>query len=1174
MLIVKPYGRSAAVKDPSKGVRRMLHKRNEDGFFEFETFCRKHPDLVLAQWISVIDKIARKPTMGKRPSAAQRCFRQRIGDAVWLRLAKDGIVPDDFKKKFWSKIHPYPDQDIVGKTRLQGRWYKRFLGEACPDAVDLTGLADKIFDHLYETAYRIGPTRPNKSDGLIAARAKSISRNTLKQAPGLGAMSKSWSKEDEEVYKTVDIAAKIRAKAKVLEGQELKRGVFMRDISPILSEQYGRLFHNANHEPLPIRDAKTIYPGLFVLHETVKEVYKRRLSGHKSVKHKSVANVLPTDMDALFRLIHNVRRNTRIAALIRTGKIAHYEAAPNSIVDDWPADRLTDSDYWTSDRQDEIKRNEAFVRVWRTALPHAIHTLTDWVDPRGDATNDVMTQSGCDAVLRKFDAAAFDSKAVVLFGNRSAGWRGQSLENKKACWLAIQNILQELRNSSFHFKGIDGFIESINRAAETPMPGELMNLWKQDSTDQSGRLVKMLEGAKANTFLSQDQLSALFAALDHNSAGIISLPRFRRMMARREKAWSKAPFKIRLPRLRNHQEMENAPALLCQHICLKLLYERSFPTWIERRETCELQGWINRSIGRTTSAARKINRDASVVAHVAGMMDLRDGDMINTFIDRLAAETASEIRIQKSYDPNPEVARRKSVYLDNLNCDVMAQAFAEFLKEKQFNWLLNLNPKTKIPRDTSSSFELLTSQTRDKPAAQPWQCVLYVILHLLPGNNAARLLHQLRKWNILERKLAERSPRAVVPFSNRSDHPSKQNQKFDPSSDPVRLFEVFTLYLDMHDAKFEGNERLTRIEEMAGLFESERAFREIFPTQSETPDDTQLPLRGLREMLRFGNLKYLKPIFERYRITDQEVSDLKALENREDGTSKIVKAQKKREYLHAEWVRDKHGFSQDKQRSYWNALSTVTRHRYLVTRIRLADHVRLHNLLMQILGRMVDFSGLWERDLYFTTLGLMIERQKTPESVLNEQGRRRLANGQILSVLDRGMNDGEIRREMQYLFGRNYLSDRSRQIRNDLAHFNMLRARDDRVNLELVPPDLTKLVNDCRSLMRYDRKLKNAVSKSIIDLMAREKLDLRWTMTETDYRLACAKIRSQQAVHLSNRRIRENLHGKAFVAMTAALFVGKSQASDNDILSVDFNRALKSKTTEDQQQGKKVRRKE
>ena len=87
--------------------------------------------------------------------------------------------------------------------------------------------------------------------------------------------------------------------------------------------------------------------------------------------------------------------------------------------------------------------------------------------------------------------------------------------------------------------------------------------------------------------------------------------------------------------------------------------------------------------------------------------------------------------------------------------------------------------------------------------------------------------------------------------------------------------------------------------------------------------------------------------------------------------------------------------------------------------------------------------------------------------------------------------------------------------------------------------------------MSYDRKLKNAVSKSIIELLHREGLTLKWQMA--DHALANASLKTRQADHIGSRKIKENLHGDALVAMAAALFGGEAEVND-DVRAIDPDR--------------------
>ena len=1147
MLIVKPYGRSAITKPASGESRRVLRKRDGGIDRDFKEFCREHPDLVLAQWISVVDKIARKPSGRGQPPEAQRKFRQEIGAVLWPYLTSKEILSPELEQKFWSKVHPYP-KGVSGKAKPEGRWYKRFLGDAEPADAALSDLPGKIFKHLYKKEYRIALTLPNKSKGLIAARAESISGNLLQRASLSGC---GWTKDDEKAYaRGGNVAEEIKRKIKELEKSQRAS---MRDVAPVLFGQYGRLFHGENDTALSVAQAGQKHPGLFALHQAVKEAYKRRLSGHKSARNKPVAEVLPDSMGELFSLVHSARQNARVSNLIRIGKIAHYEAAPNSIVDDWPADRLAASLYWTSDGQAEIKRTDAFVRVWRTALAHAALTLTDWADPEGRIADDILIKCDKEEVLDMLDSAAFDRKASVLFGSRAQDLTCLPLEKKKECWSAICKAVAKLRHSSFHFKGIGGFAKSVNDAAELYFKSDVrIDLYKQDRDDRSKYLVKTLQGVEAGRHLDKEQFDRLIREISAGSPRMLPLPRFRRVLVRCDTSWSKKPFVVDLPAPANRQKMEESSALRCQYACLKLLYERAFPAWLKDSDTGKLRRWIDRAVERATSDAQKINKDELAVARAAHIAHLHDGDTIAIFLDRLAAETATEIRVQKGYNPDPEAARKKSAYLDNLNCDVMLQAFGEFLNEKKFNWLLKLQdgqegmPRYDLP-------ELPTAETDD---IRRWQHVLYVILHLVPVGEVSRLLHQVQKWNILTPQSANGN-RSGQPDSARSD------EAFDPLTDADRLFEVLTLYLDMHDAKFEGGESLKIGNELPRLFESEQDCKKIFPEQDAALGDAHLPLRGLREMQRFGALKCLEPIFKAHRITGKEVSGYLELNSGEDGESKIVRAQQARETLHADWAGSKpKDLAEDKRRRYWNALATVTQHRHLANRVHLIDHVQLYYLLMQILGRMVDFAGLWERDLYFTALGLMIEKNEQPSSIFKQEGIEFLKEGRIVEALREIIDEDtgrEIKREIERLFDVDFTSGGGNiRIRNDFMHFNMLRSgRNPDAGTAAVPLNLTTLVNDCRSLMGYDRKLKNAVSKSVKDLCAREKLDLCW---ETDPRhcLTHATVKTKQARHLKPKYIRENLCGIRYIKMVADLFAG-SASPNEDVTSKSFDEAEQEK---------------
>jgi hypothetical protein len=339
----------------------------------------------------------------------------------------------------------------------------------------------------------------------------------------------------------------------------------------------------------------------------------------------------------------------------------------------------------------------------------------------------------------------------------------------------------------------------------------------------------------------------------------------------------------------------------------------------------------------------------------------------------------------------------------------------------------------------------------------------------------------------------------------------------------------------MHDAKFDGGTAIliddTRRQTLQSCFEREEDFASRFPSSinPSLPGDAHIPLRGLREMLRFGGANVLTPVLQQHPITAAECVNWQELQ------TKIKEAQKTREALHAEWVENRKGFT--KQTEYEQALGTCTRHRHLSHRVRLVDHLQLHSLLMAVLARLADYAGLWERDLYFVSLALCYHERLNPAQIFGESGKHGnyFDGGEIVEAVRKESSCNKvIQKKAKDLFGTNCeRGDLRVNIRNALSHFNMLR--HPKGQPDPAPIDLTHWVNQTRCLMAYDRKLKNAVSQSVMELLAREGLVLTW-QTNSEHQLVLQSVESQKIAHLGAKQGTESHHSKAYCAMVKQVF--------------------------------------
>ena len=205
-------------------------------------------------------------------------------------------------------------------------------------------------------------------------------------------------------------------------------------------------------------------------------------------------------------------KNQDVSHLVRLGKVIHYQAIANggNVVTHWPSKKQIDnSDYWLSDGQAEIKRNEALVRIWKLVIAHAAHSLSDWADWHED---DILLAA---KELTQIDSASFDAKFKLLFGREVTALPTSFSDDASRLTLlkfAIE-AWAELRHSSFHFKGKASFLKSLQKDSQ-PMPDGVAALWEKDQKDQQKRLQKTLEGAHCLDYLRQEQLQALFSAVE------------------------------------------------------------------------------------------------------------------------------------------------------------------------------------------------------------------------------------------------------------------------------------------------------------------------------------------------------------------------------------------------------------------------------------------------------------------------------------------------------------------------------------------------------------------------------------------------------------------------------------------------------------------------------------
>lgn len=1082
MRIIRPYGRSVVKRGEERKIVPRPKSREQAASQSarphscaIPDFAEDDPHIIIAQWISALDKIIAKPRGTNKASRELHGLRDKLGNACWDRMIarhEFSCAQQDKMKKVWQwKLHPYgkPEPEDTGKkhksskppdTSRKGRWYNAFAGETGFGQLDFTGIAKALENHLYHDQRRIQDglprsTRTEHKKGLIAARSESVAKSL--PAPADEKKPVGWTGQDERKFldfacdPAVDPAVIICSENGKLESNK-KRSIFSSAAGKVIAECYGKYFSDPAGDVLTrqaIRDAGR--DGELALWDAVRTYYRRLLSAKQKRTH-SLNRTLPKDAKALIALLRAQGTNRRINDLIRLGRLLHYDR------DSAQGDSAPGFD---SDKQADIKRAEAFVRVWRTAISQARCTVANWIDPEKKADTDILGDKK--ALLNHFEetfqAQQAKEHAALLFGTHVNLF--SEVPPEDLC-LALADLTMQCRHKVVHFISREDFVSKLQKelnkegneeklkTALSNSKQPLCKLFDHDLQKSGEQIVKEITGAKLPHFACQQDMDAFVSCVGVLDDTDIVLPRFKRLLLRLENTGQSR----KLPKPENitdlHHELERLEkqksesaarertkheAALAKYTGLKMLYERPFRSWLAEREARELNEWLQEACDRATKSARSLNGGKSdytdlIVAKAEEVTPLQDGERITDFMQRLTALTASEMRVQKGYNSDPEQARKQAGWIDNLLCDVLGGAFHAFLasEDAACGWLLCLDPETCKHRqnpDKVTPPELPEDQTPD------WLKLLYAVLHMIARDDVSRLLHQFRKWEILEAKAGGQT-----------------------DADSAGLRRVLTLYLHMSEAKFGGQETDYADREIRCFFENPQAdFDRVFPVAAEG-GALLATRRGLRQIMRFGHLPLLRPIFAQHRIASADVAALQTLERADEtGLSEIARAQRDRKKLH-ETLSRKKAISDDELKRYRSVLNTVTKHRDLCAKVRLTNHLRLHRLMIRLWSRLLDFAGLWERDRSFVCLALMKRK---------------------------GLNRQDAWKEVNTLFsGPQRDPSRLWNIRNALAHFDFLGKdwSDD-----LTQPDFTTYVNDVRDLMAYDRKLKNAVSKSVIDIL-------------------------------------------------------------------------------------------
>jgi hypothetical protein len=590
---------------------------------------------------------------------------------------------------------------------------------------------------------------------------------------------------------------------------------------------------------------------------------------------------------------------------------------------------------------------------------------------------------------------------------------------------------------------------------------------------------------------------------------------------------------------------------------LRHLYATDFESWLAKEANTpeRIREAVTAVAGdkkrRTLAVLQgEENRVYAVAETAAHMMKVSGAGSFRELATLVMSMSLAEDNTRKSYKPKPEEQSSRSTWVDEFMRDLFVYLFDAYLQSQGLTWLFAVSDLCGDDKPRTIALAELEGR-KWSMKVESWNAQFYAWLYLLPVDEVSLLRNQMRRMLILEKKGKSAETEALREIDRlmtlyiavssagfdgtehlRSAADAGGNRYLldgaDFYRDPKQFEEVYSQDAETNDHSLPGTRRgLRQIARLGHV----SALKAIFQKHSVTPDEVQT----LQQARKAGNFN---DTHKRVELHEKIVKEAKGIK------PDIRKLQAMcDEYRALSVTVTRHNFRANGAR-----LTEHARLHQLMMRVvsRLTDFTliwerdRNYVLLALIYPRLLhpgeatprlerrggrigfvlpSDAGKVLRDAYASLSG-DAKKQLAREIALraedaeggflplwdDEMGYRLTGYPIHLSLLDddqriafarffdqtREENPKDVAERQKAPVPprqKHQLTFRAgkRRIRNDFAHFNVITSEARGVNL-------TYLMNAVRSLMAYDRKLKNAVSKAVADIVVDEGLDIQWEM--------------------------------------------------------------------------------
>lgn len=398
--------------------------------------------------------------------------------------------------------------------------------------------------------------------------------------------------------------------------------------------------------------------------------------------------------------------------------------------------------------------------------------------------------------------------------------------------------------------------------------------------------------------------------------------------------------------------------------------------------------------------------------------------------------------------------------------------------------------------------------------------MFYLILKLLNHKELTNLKGSLEKYQSANKEETFSDELELINLLNLDNN--RVTEDFELEANEIGKF------LDFNGNKIKDRKELKKFDTKKIYFDGENIIKH----------------RAFYNIKKYGMLNLLEKIADKakYKIS------LKELKEYSNKKNEIEKNSTMQQNLHRKYARPRKDekFNDEDYKEYEKAIGNIQKYTHLKNKVEFNELNLLQGLLLKILHRLVGYTSIWERDLRFRLKGEFPENQYI-EEIFNFDNSKNVKykSGQIVekyinfykelykdNVEKRSIySDKKVKKLKQ--------EKKDLYIRNYIAHFNYIP------HAEI---SLLEVLENLRKLLSYDRKLKNAVMKSVMNILKEYGFVAKFKIG-ADKKIEIQTLESEKIVHLKNlkkEKLTTNRNSKELCKLVKVMFEYKMEEKKSE----------------------------